>query len=166
MKKGFTLIELLVVVLIIGILSSMALPQYTQAVEKARLAEARSTVATLEKAAKLYLLSNSVRVGEDTTDYQFLGTGANASFDIDLSCASETTDMCITQNFRYSAFTLIGNAIWIMAERVVNNTQPYYILSVVNANGTITRSVRVDEDKPVYKNIAKGLEKDGYTIMD
>ena len=57
---GFTLIELLVVVLIIGILSAIALPQYTAAVEKSRATEAVQNVATLEKQIELYIMENGV----------------------------------------------------------------------------------------------------------
>ncbi len=57
-QKGFTLIELLVVVLIIGILSSVALPQYTKAVEKARATQAITLVKSLADAEKVYYMSN------------------------------------------------------------------------------------------------------------
>jgi len=78
MKKGFTLIELLVVVLIIGILSAVALPQYTKAVTKARFAEAMTNLKSLAQAHKVCYLEKgegcsmdelSVSVGERDTEY-------------------------------------------------------------------------------------------------
>ncbi len=55
---GFTLIELLVVVLIIGILSAVALPQYQKTVLKSRTAEAWSNLSALKKAREVYCLEN------------------------------------------------------------------------------------------------------------
>ncbi len=57
-KKAFTLIELLVAVLIIGILSAIALPQYQKAVEKARFSQALTLLSSMAEAAEIYLMTN------------------------------------------------------------------------------------------------------------
>ena len=76
--SGFTLIELLVVVLIIGILASVALPQYTKAVEKARAAEIISNVNALTKSAEMYLLSGN-------TDTILMSVDLSAACEYDFS---------------------------------------------------------------------------------
>lgn len=53
-EAGFTLIELLVVVLIIGILASVAIPQYFAVVEKGKLVEAKAWIGSVKSAEERY----------------------------------------------------------------------------------------------------------------
>lgn len=57
MKKGFTLIELLVVILIIGVLTTVALPQYQRAIAKARTTEAMSALKAITEAQEVYFIA-------------------------------------------------------------------------------------------------------------
>ena len=78
--KAFTLIELLVVVLIIGILSAIALPQYTQAVEKSRAAEALTNIGSFKRAVEIWKLGHP-----NVSDRTFTGNGYGVGeLDIDV----------------------------------------------------------------------------------
>ena len=52
--KGFTLTELLVTVVILGVLVSVALPQYMRAVERSRATEAMSVIKSINDAIYVY----------------------------------------------------------------------------------------------------------------
>ncbi len=120
MKKGFTLIELLVVVLIIGILSAIALPQYTQAVEKSRAAEALTNIGSFKRAVDIWKLGNP---GKRRT---FSGTSSGAGqLDIgvpdDWIIGNPSLRSC-SKNFCYEI-----NTSKVTAHRANSSTYEYVI---------------------------------------
>lgn len=70
MKKGFTLIELLVVVLIIGILSAVALPQYQKAVDRAHFAEISTRIKSMRDTIDMYVLESGFPGDENGECYE------------------------------------------------------------------------------------------------
>ena len=56
-NKGFTLVEVLTVVVIVGVLTSVALPMYTRSVERSRATEAMTAIKAYNDAIYAYYVS-------------------------------------------------------------------------------------------------------------
>lgn len=158
LSAGFTLIELLVVVLIIGILSSVALPQYTTAVEKSRLSEAMTTLNYMQKMIQIdYLETGGVlsaaKTAKDIMEFsggKWLEEGGGEN-------------VYCTKNFVYAYDEGV-----IRAVRVKNcdTSTIEYDLSETNAYGGTSSWKDCNAFTDLGYKICKGMESQGYTLID
>lgn len=101
-RKGFTLIEISVVVLIIGVLTAIALPQYYRAVEKSTALEALLVLDDVAKAEQRHYLA--------TNEY----TNKFSKLDLDFANLDNTGETITTDKF---TITIDSDERSVIAER-------------------------------------------------
>ena len=143
MNKGFTLIELLVVVLIIGILSAIALPQYQKAVERSRMAEAVQVLGDLAIAQSVFYMQHGYYV--DNLDE------LNEEGDVQIQAPSENSgwELLISQRGGAQTMTRVGGMY-----------DGSYLRLTVHHDGSITKECFMEG----HSEFCRLAESAGYAV--
>jgi type IV pilus assembly protein PilE len=121
---GFTLIELMIALVVVAILTSIALPSYSNYVQRGKIQEATSSLAELRLRAERYFSDNRTYQNAGGTDVGFNEViGGARYFNYNCGAATATTFTCTANgvadmtgftytinesNVRTSAFTVAG----------------------------------------------------------
>ncbi len=76
-QSGFTLIELMIAVGIVGVLASLALPEYSEYVRESRRGDATSSIQDMMAQQALYYGNYRGTYTDDVTDLGFIATDGN-----------------------------------------------------------------------------------------
>ena len=133
--KGFTLLEVLIVVIIIGILATIALPQYIRTLEKARSSEAVANVGSIRASLDRYWY----QVGSITTD---LGQ-------VDIDNPNDVTNKLYTYAVTDDGTTSSIRKYTVTATRTVG-TETYTVtwIQTDNETGKLYRSANLGGPTP------------------
>jgi prepilin-type N-terminal cleavage/methylation domain-containing protein len=115
LSGGFTLVELLVVVIILGVLAAIAIPQFTNNTEDAKLAALDTSLSELRSSVELYYHQHNAAYpgAKKCTDGSNVGTTAEAdtAFVKQLtfySAATGRTNTSKTDTYKYGPYVKKG----------------------------------------------------------
>jgi type IV pilus assembly protein PilA len=117
-SEGFTLVELMIVIVIVGILSAIALPNFLNQTKKAAATEAKQQVSSVFKQTHAYVLENGSlgAVDGDCSDYAGTLTSVEDGAGFAYVCSGTQTAFKVTAtgdnsntNTKDVVVTLTGN---------------------------------------------------------
>ena len=143
MNKGFTLVELMVVVLIIGILTAIAIPEYTRGLEKARGAEAALNVNGILEADRLWMDEFGYSVGyQNWREIYYIPDTVS---DCDRTCQTKYFSYALSEGMHEGSIS--GGALTLATvTRLGNDTYTLTLARTAAGTHTVTCAPKAGSD--------------------